>query len=399
MNQNPNNPYESTSYGSGSSGQSNPNYSQDQYARTQQAGPGNNPPSQYPQPNSNPNPNPYPPNPYEQTPGAAPSPYSYPGGPPTPTPAPPPYNQGGYPNQPPTHAPPSYNQGGYPNQPPVYDQYNQGGGMQPPPQQPRPSNGRRIGLIALVVVVLLAIIGTAIYIPVHNNQVANDNAHSTATAVSIHNTAATAQANVTATAQTIATATAVASTYPFSATTTLNDPLTDNSKGIGWKTSGNCAFTSGAYHAINSTDNTYYTCPATKSDYTNFTYQATMQINKGSIAGITFRGDENAGKNYSFIFDKSGAYLLFLYSSSSSKPSQLQSGDASSAGFKAGLGQSNDIGVVARGSTIDLYVNKQKVASVTDSTLSHGQIGFIVYDTGNDATDASFTNAEVWKLS
>jgi hypothetical protein len=381
MNQNPNNPYESTSYGSGSSGQSNPNYSQGQYEPTQQAGPGANyPPSQYPQPNSNPNP--YPPNPYEQTPGAAPSPYPYPGGPPTPTPAPPPYNQAGYPNQ-----------------PPAYDQYNQGGGMPPPSQQPRPSNGRRIGLIALVVVVLLAIIGTAIYIPVHNNQVANDNANSTATAVSIHNAAATAQANVTATAQTIATATAVASTYPFSATTTLNDPLTDNSKGMSWKTSGNCSFSGSAYHAINSTDNTYYTCPATKSDYTNFTYQATMQINKGSIAGITFRGDENAGKNYSFIFDKSGAYVFFLYTSSSSKPSQLQSGDASSAGFKAGLGQSNDIGVVARGSSIDLYVNKQKVASVTDSALSHGQIGFIVYDTGNDATDASFTNAEVWKLS
>src|SRR5947209_16589946 len=270
MNQNPNNPYESTSYGSGSSGQSNPNYSQGQYEHTQQAGPGANyPPSQYPQPNSNPNP--YPPNPYEQTPGAAPNPYPYPGGPP---------------------------------QPPAYDQYNQGGGMPPPSQQPRPSNGRRIGLIALVVVVLLAIIGTAIYIPVHSNQVANDNANSTATAVSIHNAAATAQANVTATAQTIATATAVASTYPFSATTTLNDPLTDNSKGISWKKSGNCTFSGSAYHATNSTDNTYYTCPATKSDYTNFTYQATMQINKGSIAGITFRGDENAGKNYSFIFDK-----------------------------------------------------------------------------------------------
>src|SRR5258707_10450938 len=104
----------------------------------------------------------------------------------------------------------------------------------PPPQQPRPSNGRRIGLIALVVVVLLAIIGTAIYIPVHNNQVANDHANSTATAVSIHNAAATAQANVTATSQTIATSTAVPSTYPFSAITTLNDPLTDNSNGISW---------------------------------------------------------------------------------------------------------------------------------------------------------------------
>ncbi len=380
MNQNPNNPYESTSYGSGSSGQNNPNYPYDQNAPTQRAGSGSNYPPQYQQPD--PNANPYPSNPYEQTPGAAPNPYSYPGAQPTPTPAPPPYNQAGAPNQ-----------------PPPYAQYNQGGGMQPPPQKPRSSNAMRIGLIALVVILVLAAIVAAIATPMHNTQVANDNATATARTVNSQHATATAQAKVTATAQAVATATAIATTYPFSATTKLNDPLTDNSKGVNWKTSANCAFTGSAYHTTESTDNTYYTCPATNSDYSNFTYQATMQINKGSIAGITFRGNENAGKNYSFIFDKTGAYVLFLYTSSSSKPTQLQSGDASNAGFKAGLGQSNDIGVVARGSSIDLYVNKQKVASVTDGTLSHGQIGFIVYDTGNDATDASFTNAQVWQLS
>jgi hypothetical protein len=253
-------------------------------------------------------------------------------------------------------------------------------------------------IIALVILVVLAGIGAAIYIPVHNTQVANTNATATAQTngtVTARNATATAQARATATAQSIATATAVATTYPFSANVVLNDPLSDNSHGYQWKTDSNCSFTGGAYHAAESNNNTYYTCPALKTSFSNFTYQVTMQVSKGDIAGITFRGDEASSKNYSFIISsKDGSYVLFLYPGPTS-PKTLQQGTATQ--FNTGLGQSNTIGVVAQGSTIDLYVNKQKVASASDSTLSGGQIGTIVYDTG-DAADVSYTNAMVWKL-
>src|SRR5205807_5839032 len=116
--------------------------------------------------------------------------------------------------------------------------------------------------------------------PLHNTQVANTNATATAqtngTAIA-HNATAVAQAHATATAQSILTATAVASTYPFSANVVLNDPLTDNNHGYQWKTNSDCSFTGGAYHAADSSNNTYVRCPASNTNFSNFTYQVTMQ--------------------------------------------------------------------------------------------------------------------------
>ena len=359
MNQNPN-PYEATNYGSNQPGGNNPNNPYEQYEPTQRAE--SYPQSAYAPPPSGQGSGPYPPPQYPpQQPGAGANPYPYPN-----TPSAPGYNQPG------TYTP------------------------TPPPPSPRRSSSGRILLIALAALVVLAGIIAAIAIPLHNTQVANSNATATAqTNGTATARTATAQAHATATAQGIATATAVATTYPFSANVVLNDPLSDNSHGYKWTTGSNCTFTGGAYHAAESSNNTYFTCPATNTNFSNFTYQATMQVNKGDIAGITFRGDEANSKNYSFIFSsKDGSYVLFLYTSSTN-PHTVQSGTATQ--FKTGLGQKNDIGVVARGGSIDLYVNKQKLTSASDSTLSSGQIGVIVYDTG-EAADVSFTNAMVWGL-
>ena len=114
-----------------------------------------------------------------------------------------------------------------------------------------------------------------------------------------------------------------------------------------------------------------------------------MQLIKGDAAGITFRGNDAATKYYTFVFGQDGSYVVFVYNGG--HPTTLKSGSAS---FNSGQ---NQIGVVARSSTIALYLNKQEVATVTDSTLSGGQIGVIVYDTGN-ADDAAFTDAMVWGL-
>jgi hypothetical protein len=55
------------------------------------------------------------------------------------------------------------------------------------------------------------------------------------------------------------------------------------------------------------------------------------------------------------------------------------------------------LGVVARGNTLRLYINKQQVASVTNSTYASGQLGVIAYNTGQ-SVDVAFTNAQVWTL-
>ncbi len=62
-----------------------------------------------------------------------------------------------------------------------------------------------------------------------------------------------------------------------------------------------------------------------------------------------------------------------------------------------GLNASNVIAVVANGNTLDLYVNMQKIASVTDSTYNHGIIGLIA-DPTNNPTELVYINAKGWKF-
>ena len=372
------NPYsnESTSYGPNQSGGNQPN------------------PSQYeptlPASGSNPNANSYPPPPYGQPPAGQGSNPSYPQYPP---------QQPQYPPQQPPQYPPQQpsNPYGYQNANTPPPQPYTPGQYVPPPQQPAPRriSARLFVLIGVVVLLILAGIITAIAIPLHNTQVANDNAtataHTQSTAVA-RNATSVALTNATATAQTVATATAIASTYPFSATVKLDDPLSDNSHGSKWQSDSNCTFTNGAYHAKELSANTYYTCTAMNTNFSDFTYQVTMQIARGDFAGITFRGDDANSKFYSFIFAQDGSYILFLYTSGT-HPKTLKSGTASQ--FNTSSGQSNDIGVVARGSSISLYANKQEIATVTDSTFSSGQIGTVVYNTGN-AVEAVYSNLKVW---
>ncbi|HXX77210.1 MAG TPA: hypothetical protein VEI53_01865, partial [Ktedonobacteraceae bacterium] len=67
----------------------------------------------------------------------------------------------------------------------------------------------------------------------------------------------------------------------------------------------------------------------------------------------------------------------------------------SSAAIVTGLNQTNTLGIVAQGSTLTIYVNKQKVTSVTDSSFTHGQIA-VFADATNQPTEVAFSNAKVW---
>jgi hypothetical protein len=68
-----------------------------------------------------------------------------------------------------------------------------------------------------------------------------------------------------------------------------------------------------------------------------------------------------------------------------------------SSAIKIGLNQSNLIAVVARGSSFYLYVNKQYIARVSDSTSSSGDIALIAQNSKH-STESTFRNAQVWNL-
>ena len=96
---------------------------------------------------------------------------------------------------------------------------------------------------------------------------------------------------------------------------------------------------------------------------------------------------------YSFYINQDGTYAFYLAGPSAGQ--YLRNG--SSPFIKTGLNQTNLIAVVARGSTIYLYVNKQYITSLSDNTFSSGQIGVLVNE-NSLPTEVMFQNVQVWNV-
>ena len=277
----------------------------------------------------------------------------------------------------------------------------------PPPLAPAGPQGQKpprrfspliIVLIAIIAVLVIAGSGLIYYATVY--QPNQQHVQATATAIAQATATAHAQASSTAQAQAQINATATAAAanpYAHGGTLVFSDPLSDNSKGVSWAQDPvNCSFTGGAYH-VKAPDPRYYDdCLAVDSNYTNFAFEAQMQIVKGDGGGLVFRDQDTpqAFRNYVIDVFQDGSYYLYLVNGSN--VSTLTSGN--SPAIKQGVGQSNLIAVVAQGSTITVYINHQQIASVTDSTFNHGKIGFESTANGSNghATELVFSNARVW---
>lgn len=295
----------------------------------------------------------------------------------------------------------------------------------PPAESKTTADGRRPGIprgtkLLLIGLALVLVIGSAgfLYIAIAKQRTIN-NAHATATVqaklAGTHAAAtATSQAitTVIAAAQTQATATAIPATATATALQNiyiqatrgrpaLNDPLGDNSKGYGWDTSSftgfPCEFTGGAYHVKSQTRSFFTLCLAQGIDYSNFAFQVQMTIITGDSGGIVFRADGANDRYYLFNILSDGTYGLALYVDNIASHTRTLDYGSSSA-INTGLNQPNLITVVARGSSIDLFVNQQYVTGGSDSTYSHGQIGVMAYEYYGNSTEVVYSNAKVWTL-
>lgn len=254
-------------------------------------------------------------------------------------------------------------------------------------------------MIALLIGLAFLIIVGGLSFLLYSNWVTTNREHAAATATAYTNATGTAQANATAHAN--ATATFIASHYPFSNNLVLGDSLNNNRKGNNWDVNtssdgkAGCQFTGGTYHAVELDPRYFYYCVAKNTTFSDFTYQVEMTIVKGDAGGIGFRLDQTSGQltGYFVFISTKGDYWMTSYDGNSSK--QVVSG--TSTAIKTGLNQSNVIAVVARGDTLELYVNEQFITRVVDNTYSQGQIGVTVYPFSNPA-EAVFSNAKVWKL-
>ena len=182
----------------------------------------------------------------------------------------------------------------------------------------------------------------------------------------------------------------------------VNDPL-NNSATSSWNAytqidgNGKCDFINGAYHVAETDTGKFFFC-TTGSTLGNFAFQVQMTIILGDIGGIIFRADPNPAviKCYRLRIDSQGNYDLLTYTGKpGNDPLLLQEGHLSAS--KIGLNKPNLITLIARGSDFYLYVNKQYLTHVVDSTYSSGQVGLAAGDL-TSPTDVAYNNAKIWIL-
>ena len=337
----------------------------------------------------------------------------------------PPYGNGQPPYPYASYPPPPYQQGNnpYPYNPynmPQMQQIQPAPAMPPFPPAPKPaatgrfSTSTKVLLGIMAAVMILGGLGLIFYTAVlHPAQLRADatatvqtlqtntaiaNGHATATAQAYANATATAQTQATAQAQATLTAQQNFYTQSTGGTPTLNSPLSYQDA-ANWEVynttdGGGCGFNGGAFHSSVPTKGYYVACFARATNYSNFAFQVQMTILKGDEGGVLFRANPTGYQYYFLIISRSGTYSLYL---SKDKQHNLSiAGDKSSA-IKTAVGQANLVTVIAKGGTISLYINKQFVGSVNDSTFSAGQIGILSSDNTN-STEVAFNNALVWKL-
>ncbi|SRR5712692_2328684 len=267
--------------------------------------------------------------------------------------------------------------------PTLYNPYQSLPLTPPPLTIPRRSN--RLGLIIVAALLVLLLIGGGVLVLLSRSGFQTASSSATRTV----NTAATATAHAQATATA-----AVQNPYTHSGMLLFADPLSDNSQGHNWDVNSNCAFTGGAYHAI-APDALYSDyCIPSAINSSDLAIEVQMQTIKGDGGGIVFRADTSTNKLYGFDVYQDGSYQLYREDNDTTFIT-LQKG--SSPAITPGLNQTNLLAVVAQGSTLTVYVNHQQIASVTDPTYNHGQLG-VEAAPKNHPTEVVFNNAKVWTL-
>jgi zinc-ribbon domain len=229
------------------------------------------------------------------------------------------------------------------------------------------------------------------------SQTALANAQASATAVAVVN--ATGTAIAIATAQAVATATALQNIYTqaTSGAAIINDSLSGDNYNWDIGTTndgGGCFFSGGAFHASVRTKGFFLPCIAHATNFSNFAFQISMTFAHGNSGGIAFRINANQQNGYLFNVTLGGLYGIFIIKNNQAGTT-LTSGQSASINTRQNA--ANLLTIVARGSNIFMYVNKQFVASVNDSTYAAGQIGVFASD-DNMPSESAFTKAQIWKL-
>lgn len=185
---------------------------------------------------------------------------------------------------------------------------------------------------------------------------------------------------------------------PYGGKLVMNDPLSDNSLGQHWEeytlSTNSCHFSNGSYLASINATAKIGSCIALNTDFSDLAFQVKMTILDGNYGGIYIRRDNTVKADYEFSVDSFGFYI-FAVRTSLNQVQTLKYGPVAS--FHKGYNQSNVLAMVARGSSIDLYVNQHHLATVQNASFTHGAIGVLAYD-HDMPTLVSYNDAAVWQF-
>jgi hypothetical protein len=194
--------------------------------------------------------------------------------------------------------------------------------------------------------------------------------------------------------------TATPSLVPTGWKLALNDPLVNNSRGYDWQvyneptTDGVCQFTSQGYQSQQFRPGHVNWCIAQGTlDFSTLAFQAQMTILQGDCGGLVFRASHKNATFYYFEVCQDGTYHLMLYSGAHRLAQPVDG--SRPAGMKTGLHQQNQLLVIARENSIDLYVNNQHLFSLSESRLSVGGVA-LAADDYSHTTIAAFSDVKLW---
>nr|BBH92664.1 hypothetical protein KTA_08630 [Thermogemmatispora argillosa] len=279
-----------------------------------------------------------------------------------------------------------------------------GSASQGPPPGPRRWSRQRTLLIATLIIGLLLASSLGFFLELQQRHV-REEANTTATSAALTAATATRQAarRTSTVTQATAAAQATASTIaaypnpypPGGGRLVLYAPLSDAHNSIGWETGTHCAFQAGAYHVMAQDPRFFEKCSNGLS-YRDFALEVTMSIVKGDQGGLLFRGDIDKDTYYLFQIDTSGFCSLFAYTGNGNEAQELARSIALS--FERGQGSTNLLALVARGSSLTLYLNHEPVIKVTDGRYRLGQVALLAVpfaDEGQE-TEVSYRHLKVW---
>ena len=142
-------------------------------------------------------------------------------------------------------------------------------------------------------------------------------------------------------------------------------------------------------------------CLAQNTHFSDFAFQVQTTINQGLIGGIIFRADILGRKIYFMgVANQGGIYeIASVVSTSGGQVNPKLLGGGVSTAINTESGKPNTIAVIAIGSTLDFYINRQFVTTVQDSSSLAGAIGLVGANGGQGNVDVGFANAMIWDLT